>query len=416
MGTSVNTLERIPVSGAVIGYEEKANLIEVAERGWFTEGKYCEEFTKQLKRYINIKYLHLVNSGSSASLLAVSALCSQSLGDRRLKKGDEVITVAAAFPTTINPIIQNGLIPVFVDIDMPSYNINVDLLENAISDKTKAIVLAHTLGNPFNILEVMRIAEKYNLWVIEDCCDALGSKYKEQHVGTFGNIGTLSFYPAHQITTGEGGAVFTNNSELSKIMRSIRDWGRDCICKGGQNGICNKRFNGKYGTLPEGFDHKYIFSELGYNMKMTEMQAAIGVAQMHKIDTFTMKRNYHFAYLKNHLENMEELILPEELESSSASWFGFPITVYRDREKLIKFLDENGIDTRMLFAGNITRHPYFENMEYRVSGELIVTDYVMENTFWIGLHQGITKEMMDHQINTIKEFYTWRLNVNNETH
>ncbi len=409
MGTSTDIL-RVPVSGAVIGYEEKANLMDVAERGWFTEGKYCEEFTKQLKYYINTRFLHLVNSGSSASLLAVSALCSESLGEKRLKSGDEVITVAVAFPTTINPIIQNGLIPVFVDIDMPSYNINVDLLEKAISDKTKAIVLAHTLGNPFNISEVMRIAEKYDLWVIEDCCDALGSKYKEQHVGTFGDIGTLSFFPAHQITTGEGGAVFTNSPELSKILRSMRDWGRDCICKPGQNGICDKRYDRQMGTLPHGFDHKYIFSEIGYNLKMTEMQAAIGVAQMNKIDTFTMKRNYHFAYLRNHLVNIEVIILPEELKESSASWFGFPITVYYDRNKLIKHLNENGIDTRMLFAGNITRHPYFKNVEYRVSGELMVTDYVMENTFWIGLHQGITKEMMDHQINTIKEFYTWRKN------
>lgn len=404
MGRGIMPL-KIPVSGAIIMEEEVNNIIDVAKGKWFTHGKYCTKFEKQLSEFIGVRHTHLVNSGSSASLLAISALCSEKLGDKRLKKGDEVITTALAFPTTVNPIIQNGLIPVFVDIDIPTYNVNVKAIENAITDKTRAIVLAHTLGNPFNIAEVARIAQVYGLFLIEDCCDALGSLYSGNHVGVFGDIGTLSFFPAHQITTGEGGAVFTNNPLLSKIMVSLRDWGRDCTCLPGQNNVCGQRFTRDYEELPHGFDHKYVFSEMGYNLKMTEMQAAIGVAQMQKLSLFTKIRQYNFGYLTRRLNKIFELILPETSKLSSPSWFGYPISVSENRNKLISYLYENDIDTRMLFAGNITKQPYFKNLEYRISGELTNTDYAMNNSFWIGLYPQITEKMMDYQIEKIRDFY-----------
>lgn len=416
MGTGFIERLRVPVSGATIGEAEKANLIDVAKRGWFTDGKYCEEFTDKLKQYINTPFLHLINSGSSATLLAVSALCSRSLGEKRLKPGDEVITVAAGFPTTVNPILQNGLVPVFVDIDIPTYNVNISRLANAITSKTKAIMLAHTLGNPFNISAVKALANLNNLWLIEDCCDALGSAYRErvegipgsyQHVGTFGDIGTLSFFPAHQITTGEGGAVFTKHERLSKIIRRLRDWGRDCACKPGQNNKCRQRFDASYGTLPHGFDHKYVFTEVGYNLKMTEMQAAIGSAQMDRIDDFVLTRRHNFSYLEDRLNGIDALILPETEDFSLPSWFGFPITT-KDRHKLVRFLDKHGIDTRMLFAGNLTRQPYMLPINFWVSGGLKNTDRVMNETFWIGVYQGITEEMMNYQVEMLKEFYTVR--------
>ena len=399
---------KIPVSGAIITEAEVNNLIDVAISRWFTHGKYCAEFEKQLSDFIGVRYVHLVNSGSSASLLAMSALCSEKLGDKRLKKGDEVITTALAFPTTVNPIIQNGLIPVFVDVDIPAYNVNIKALESAVSDKTRAIILAHTLGNPFNVAEVVRIAQTHNLFLIEDCCDALGSLYSHSHVGTFGDISTLSFFPAHHITTGEGGAVFTSNPLLSKIIVSLRDWGRDCVCPPGKNGVCGERFTRTYESLPYGFDHKYVSSELGYNMKMTEMQAAIGVAQMEKLSLLTKIRQYNYGYLTRGLKRIFEIILPEISKNSNPSWFGYPISVNEDRNKLITYLYENGIDTRMLFAGNITKQPYFKNLEYRISGELKNTDFAMNNSFWIGLYPQITEKMMDYQIEKIKDFYEIR--------
>lgn len=394
-GTSV-----IPPSGKVLGVEELKAMVEASLDGWLTTGRFNAEFEKKLAAFIGIKHLITVNSGSSANLVAFSALTSSKLGERAIQPGDEVIGVAASFPTTVNPILQFGAVPVFVDVEIPTYNIDVVKLEAAISSKTKAIMLAHTLGNPFNLTEVTRIAKKYDLWLIEDCCDALGSTYDGKLVGTFGDIGTLSFYPAHHITMGEGGAVFTNSGKLKPIIESFRDWGRDCFCEPGKDNSCGKRFCWKSGELPEGYDHKYTYSHLGFNLKISDMQAACALAQMDRLDHFVQARKDNFARLKNRLKSCEEfLILPEATKNSVPSWFGFPITLRENapvtRVDLINYLDQNKVGTRLLFAGNLTRQPYMVGRNYRVAGELTNTDIVMSNTFWIGVYPGLTGPMLD---------------------
>jgi CDP-6-deoxy-D-xylo-4-hexulose-3-dehydrase len=403
----------IPASGKVVDEEELANLIDASLDMWLTSGRYGDEFEKEFSKFLGVKYSSLVNSGSSANLVAVTALNSHKLGDRRLKPGDEVITVAAGFPTTVAPIVQNGLVPVFVDVELGTYNIKVEELERAISSRTKAVVLAHTLGNSFNLSKVMEFAERYNLWVIEDNCDALGSKYDGKYTGTFGHISTYSFYPAHHITMGEGGAVCTNDLELHNIIRSIRDWGRDCICPPGKDNFCGKRFTQQHGELPMGYDHKYVYSHFGYNLKVTDMQAAIGVSQLKKLPRFIEKRRENYKKLYEGLKELEEyLILPEPTENSEPSWFGFPITLKEntkhDRNSLIKFLEERKIGTRLLFAGNILKQPLFtENkVEYRVVGELRNTDIVMNNTFWIGVWPGIDDEQINYILENFKTFYS----------
>jgi CDP-4-dehydro-6-deoxyglucose reductase, E1 len=399
----------VPVSGKVFDSLEIEFLIASGLDFWLTSDRFNHQFEKKLSQFLNSKFVLTTNSGSSANLLAVSALTSERLGPRSLKPGDEVITVAACFPTTVNPLIQNDLIPVFVDIDLSTLSINVDSIESAISDKTKAIMVAHMLGNPFDIEQICEIAKKHNLWIIEDCCDALGSKFKQNSVGTFGDIGTLSFFPAHQITMGEGGAIFTNNPQLKKIIESLRDWGRDCYCSPGKNNTCGKRFDWKLGDLPQGYDHKYTYSETGYNLKITEMQAAIGLAQLEKLPSFIEKRQENFLYLKKGLSKFTNIfILPESLPFSDPAWFGFPITVRLDapftKDELIQFLSSHLIDTRPLFAGNITKQPYFKNKIYRISGNLKNTDIVMAQTFWIGTFPGLTKEMLQYILDVIEDF------------
>jgi len=399
----------VPPSGKVIGASEIQNMVEAVLDGWLTTGRYNDSFENRLAGFLGRKYVLTTNSGSSANLLAFAALTSHKLGSRAIMPGDEVITVAAGFPTTVNPILQYGAVPVFVDVDIPTYNIDTTRLEEALSSKTKAIVLAHTLGNPFNLEVVVELARKHGLWLIEDCCDALGSTYNGQMVGTFGDIGTLSFYPAHHITMGEGGAVFTNNAELKRIVESFRDWGRDCFCAPGKDNTCGKRFRWKAGSLPSGYDHKYTYSHLGYNLKITDIQAACALAQMDKLDEFIVRRKQNFAYLKTHLKSCEEfLILPEATRDSDPSWFGFPITL-RDhasfnRVDLLTYLDENKIGTRLLFAGNIVRQPYFKDRDYRLSGELKNTDTIMNNTFWIGVYPGLDAPMLDYTVEKIKAF------------
>ena len=400
----------IPPSGKVIGAPELKNMVEASLDGWLTTGRFNDAFEKRLAKYLGVKHLMTVNSGSSANLIAFSALTSPKLGDRAIKSGDEVIGVAAGFPTTVNPILQFGAVPVFIDIDVPTYNIDVTKLEAAISPKTKAIMLAHTLGNPYNIAEVTRIAEKYKLWLIEDCCDALGSTYDGKLVGTFGDIGTLSFYPAHHITMGEGGAVFTNNPALKRIAESFRDWGRDCHCEPGCDNTCNKRFSQQLGTLPFGYDHKYTYSHLGYNLKISDMQAACALAQMDRLSDFVDARKRNFTFLRERLKSCEEfLILPEATAGSEPSWFGFPITLRESvgigRVELLKYLDQYKIGTRLLFAGNLTRQQYFEGCSYRISGELTNTDYVMSNTFWIGVYPGLNDEMLSFVAEKIEAFF-----------
>ena len=403
-GTSV-----VPPSGKVIGAPELKNMVEASLDGWLTTGRFNDAFEQRLAKYLGVKHLITVNSGSSANLVAFSTLTSHKLGDRAIKPGDEVIGVAAGFPTTVNPILQFGAVPVFVDVDIPTYNIDVTQLEAAISPKTKAIMLAHTLGNPYNLAEVTRIAKKHKLWLIEDCCDALGSTYDGKLVGTFGDIGTLSFYPAHHITMGEGGAVFTNNDELKRIAESFRDWGRDCYCPPGKDNTCGKRFGWKLGELPQGYDHKYTYSHLGYNLKIGDMQAACALAQMDRLDHFVQARKDNFTWLKNRLKSCEEfLILPEATENSVPSWFGFPITL-RDsalvsRVDLLNYLDQNKVGTRLLFAGNLTRQPYMIGRNFRISGTLTNTDTIMNNTFWIGVYPGLTEEMLDFAVGKIENF------------
>ena len=400
----------IPPSGKVIGSNELKMMTDAVLDGWLTTGRFNTEFEKKLGDYLGAKYVLTTNSGSSANLCAFSALTSPKLGDRRLMPGDEVISVAAGFPTTVNPIIQNNCVPVFVDIDIPTYNINVDLLEEAYSDKTKAVMIAHTLGNPYNLRAIKKFTEKYNLWLVEDTCDALGSEYDGKRVGTFGDIGTLSFYPAHHITMGEGGAVFTNNAQLKMCIESIRDWGRDCYCLPGCDNTCGKRFDWQLGDLPKGYDHKYTYSHLGYNLKITDMQAACGLSQLERIDDFVKARKDNFEYLTEKLQTLKEfLILPKRTENSSPSWFGFPITIKEDsgisRVMLTKHLDNYNIGTRLLFAGNLTRQPYFQNREYRVVGSLKNTDIIMNQTFWIGLYPGLKKQHLDFVVSKLEELF-----------
>jgi len=410
---SNKTLNKISASGKIVDENDLSNLIDASLDMWLTAGRFAEEFEREFPRFLGRKYCALVNSGSSANLLAISALTSYKLGERRLKPGDEVITIAAGFPTTITPIIQNRLIPVFVDVELGTYNIDIAQLERAISDKTKAIFLAHTLGNPFNVKRVLEIAKKYNLWLIEDNCDALGSKYNGKYTGTFGNIATFSFYPAHHITMGEGGAVLTDDPELYKIIRSFRDWGRDCWCPPGKDNTCGKRFGWKLGDLPFGYDHKYIYSHLGYNLKATDFQAAIGLSQLKKLPQFVEKRRENFRLLYEGFKK-EDLnkyfILPKWLPESDVSWFGFPLTI-RDgvefkRRNLLEFLEKNKIGTRLLFAGNIIRQPAFTNndIEYRVVGNLKNTDKVMMDTFWIGVWPGIGEKEIFYIKQVFMEF------------
>ena len=399
----------VPVSGKVFDENDLALLVDSALDFWLTTGRFNDQFEKELANFINIRHMLTVNSGSSANLIAFAALTSHLLEDRALKVGDEVITVAAGFPTTINPIILYGAIPVFVDVDIPTYNINPKLIENAITPKTKAIMLSHTLGNPYNLEIIISLVKKHNLWLIEDCCDALGSMYNDQMVGTFGDIGTLSFYPAHHITMGEGGAVFTNHPKLRKIMLSIRDWGRDCWCPPGCDNTCKNRFNQQFGDLPKGYDHKYVYSHLGYNLKITDMQAAVGVAQLKHLKEFIKKRKENFIFLKSSLKKFEDvLILPEETENSDPSWFGFPITVRENanftRDELTIFLNNKKIGTRLLFGGNLSRQPYMEQQNYRISGKLTNTDIIMNNTFWIGVFPGLTKEMLSYVVDMFDNF------------
>ncbi|WP_431732637.1 lipopolysaccharide biosynthesis protein RfbH [Clostridium botulinum] len=402
----------IPPSGKILDENDLANTIDASLDMWLTSGRYGEEFEKEFPKFLNSKYCALVNSGSSANLVAITALTSHKLGEKRLKPGDEVITVAAGFPTTISPIIQNKLIPVFIDVDLETYDFKEDMLEKAISEKTKAIFMAHTLGNPFNLDKVMQIAEKYNLWVIEDNCDALGAKYRDKFTGTFGHISTYSFYPAHHITMGEGGAVVTEDIKLFNIIKSIRDWGRDCVCPPGKDNICNKRFNQKHGDLPRGYDHKYVYSHLGYNLKISDMQAAVGVSQLKKLPMFIKKRQENFDKLYDGLKLLEKyLILPKSTTNGKPSWFGFTITVKEsdkfNRNDLIKYLEDNKIGTRLLFAGNIIKQPVFteNNYKYRVVGELTNTDIVMKNTFWIGVWPGITSECIKYILDKFYEYF-----------
>lgn len=399
----------VPPSGKVLDAAELKLMVEASLDGWLTTGRFNDEFEKRLAAFLGVKFLITVNSGSSANLVAFSTLTSPRLGDRAIKPGDEVIGVAAGFPTTVNPILQFGAVPVFVDVELGTYNIDASKIEAAIGPKTKAIMLAHTLGNPYNLDVITALCKKYKLWLIEDCCDALGSTYNGKLVGTFGDIGTLSFYPAHHITMGEGGAVFTNNGELKMIAESFRDWGRDCYCAPGKDNTCGKRFCWKLGNLPEGYDHKYTYSHLGYNLKITDMQAACGLAQLDKAPRFIQQRKEHFAFLKNRLASCEEfLILPQATPNSDPSWFGFPITL-RDnapvsRVDLLTYLDQEKVGTRLLFAGNLTRQPYMIGRNYRVSGELVNTDVVMNNTFWIGVQPALTEEMMEYSASKIETY------------
>lgn len=400
----------VPPSGKVLGAKELQYMVDASLDGWLTAGRFNEAFEKRLGEYFGLPHVLTTTSGSSANLLALTALTSPKLGVRALKKGDEVITVAAGFPTTVNPAIQNGLIPVFVDVDNKTYNVNASLIEGAVTDKTKVIMIAHTLGNTFDLKEVKRVADKYNLWLIEDCCDALGSSYNGEMVGTFGDIATVSFYPAHHITMGEGGAVLTKSSELKTLIESFRDWGRDCYCGPGCDDTCGKRFDQQLGSLPQGYDHKYTYSHLGYNLKITDMQAACGLAQMDSVDKFVEARKANFKYLKAALATCEEFLeLPEATENSDPSWFGFPITLKESagvtRVELLKFMDEAKVGTRLLFAGNLTRQPYFENIEYRVHGDLTVTDRIMHQTFWVGVYPGLTTDHLDYIVSKFEDFF-----------
>jgi CDP-6-deoxy-D-xylo-4-hexulose-3-dehydrase len=400
----------IPPSGKVIGATELQYMVDSSLDGWLTTGRFNRKFEKELAKFIGIKHVITVNSGSSANLVAFATLTSSKLGDKAIKKGDEVIGIAAGFPTTVNPIIQFGMIPVFVDVDLKTHNVNADLIEAAISPRTKAIMLAHTLGNPYNLEKVKELCSKYNLWLIEDCCDALGAKYNEKHVGTFGDISTYSFYPAHHITMGEGGAICSNNLELITIAKSFRDWGRDCYCNPGCDNTCGKRFEQQLGDLPQGYDHKYIYSHLGYNLKISDMQAACGLAQLKRLPEFIKKRNANFNYLRDRLSKLTDFIeFTVPTKNSTPSWFGFPITLKDSadvkRIDLIKYLDKNKIGTRLLFAGNLIRQPYFKDVEYRVIGELINTDITMNQTLWIGIYPGLGKEQLDFVAEKMEEFF-----------
>ena len=407
--------DRITYAARFYGEEEMLNLVDSSLEFWLTSGRYTDEFEKSFGEFLGVKHVALVNSGSSANLLAFMALTSHLLGDKRVKKGDEVITVAAGFPTTVTPIIQFGAVPVFVDITIPEYNIDVSMLEKAYSNKTKAVMMAHTLGNPFNIKAVKEFCDKHDLWLIEDNCDALGSKYVidgvEKYTGTIGDIGTSSFYPPHHITMGEGGAVYTNNPVLARAVKSLRDWGRDCVCPSGMDNVCKHRFDRQYGELPLGYDHKYVYSHFGYNLKATDMQAAIGCAQMKKIDKFAERRRYNFNRLKEGLLDIsDKLILPEKEPNSNPSWFGFMVSCKEgvDCVKVVDYIESHNVQTRRLFAGNLIKHPCFDEMRktgegYRVVGDLKNTDFITSNTFWIGVYPGMTDEMIDYMIKVVKE-------------
>jgi CDP-6-deoxy-D-xylo-4-hexulose-3-dehydrase len=400
----------IPVSGKVIGSLELKNMVEASLDGWLTTGRFNEQFEKKLSSFLGIKCLLTVNSGSSANLIAFSTLTSPKLKERAIQKGDEVISVAAGFPTTVNPIIQFGAVPVFIDVKIPTYNIDENLVEEAITKKTKAIMLAHTLGNPFNVKRIKEICDKYNLWLIEDSCDALGSKFNGQYVGTFGDLATLSFYPAHHITMGEGGAVFTNSKKLERIAESFRDWGRDCYCEPGKDNTCNKRFGWQLGGLPFGYDHKYTYSHLGYNMKITDMQAACGLAQLESLESFINKRKKNFNFLYENLKDLDDfLILPEAEKNSDPSWFGFPLTLRQlekfNRNDLVQYLNQSKIGTRLLFSGNITKQPFMKNVNFKIHKGLDKTNFIMNNTFWIGLYPGLSTQHLQYTVEKIKKFF-----------
>ena len=400
----------IPPSGKLVGEEELQNMVSASLDGWLTTGRFNTEFESKLAEFLGVKYCLSVNSGSSANLVAFSTLTSPKLGDRAIKKGDEVIGAAAGFPTTVNPIIQFGAVPVFVDVDIQTHNINVDLIEAAITNKTKAIMLAHALGNPFNVGRVKEICDKHNLWLIEDTCDALGAEFNGQKCGTFGDIGTLSFYPAHHMTMGEGGAVFMNNPELKLIAESFRDWGRDCYCPPGCDNTCGCRFEQKHGDLPYGYDHKYVYSHSGYNLKITDMQAACGLAQLAKLNYFIEKRRSNYSYLRSKLESLSDFVhLPIPTPNSNPSWFGFPITLKDDcgisRVDVTKFLDSHKIGSRLLFAGNLLKQPYFKDVEYRVVGDLTHTDKTMNDTFWIGIQPALDEVHFDFVAEKMEELF-----------
>ena len=407
--------DRLPYAARVYDHEEMENLVESALEFWLTAGHYTEEFERGLAAFLGVKHCSLVNSGSSANLLAFMALTSPLLGERAVRRGDEVITVAAGFPTTVAPIIQYGAVPVFVDETLPTYNVDVRLLEGARSERTKAVMIAHTLGNPFDLAAVKAFCDAHNLWLVEDNCDALGSQYTlhgtEHYTGTIGDIGTSSFYPPHHMTMGEGGAVYTNNALLHRIVRSLRDWGRDCICASGQDNLCGRRFDRQDGELPRGYDHKYVYSHFGYNLKATDLQAAVGVAQLKKLPSFVERRRHNFARLREALADMEEFfILPKATEHAHPSWFGFLLTCRAgvDRANVVRDMEEHGIQTRMLFAGNLTKHPCFDEMRgsgegYRIVGALTETDRIMNDTFWLGVYPGLTDEKIDYMAQTVKD-------------
>ena len=407
--------DRIPYASRVYDSEEMVNLVDSALEFWLTSGRYTDEFERALAEYLGVRYCSLVNSGSSANLIAFMALTSPLLGDRQIRRGDEVITVAAGFPTTVTPVIQYGAVPVFVDVTIPQYNIDVTMLEAARSERTKAVMLAHTLGNPFDLKAVKAFCDKYGLWLVEDNCDALGTQYtldgKTYFSGTVGDIGTSSFYPPHHMTMGEGGAVYTDNPLLNKIIRSFRDWGRDCSCPSGVDNLCGHRFDRQYGELPLGYDHKYVYSHFGYNLKATDMQAAIGCAQLKKFPSFVERRKHNFARLKAALAGTEDrLILPEPCENSDPSWFGFLIACREgvDRNRVVQYVEKKGVQTRMLFAGNLTKHPCFDQMReagagYRIVGNLENTDRIMRDTFWVGVYPGMTDEKIDYMARVIRE-------------
>ena len=407
--------DRIAYASRVYDEKEMMNLADSSLEFWLTSGRYTDEFEKKLAQYLGVRYCSLVNSGSSANLTAFMTLTSPLLGDKRIRRGDEIITVAAGFPTTVTPAIQYGAVPVFVDVTIPQYNIDVTKLEEAWSPKTRAVMIAHTLGNPFDLKAVRDFCKKHDLWLVEDNCNALGSRYtidgETKFTGTIGDIGTSSFYPPHHMTMGEGGAVYTDNPLLNKIIRSFRDWGRDCVCPSGHDNMCGHRFDRQYGELPLGYDHKYVYSHFGYNLKATDMQAAIGCAQLDKFPSFVERRRHNFARLKEALKEAEDkLILPEACENSDPSWFGFLITCKEgtDRNQIVRYVEDHGIQTRMLFAGNLTKHPCFDEMRaagagYRIVGSLDNTDRIMEDTFWVGVYPGMTDEMIDYMAKTIKE-------------
>jgi CDP-6-deoxy-D-xylo-4-hexulose-3-dehydrase len=400
----------IPASGQVVGDREKALMHEAVDRGWLTAGAFNRQLEDELTKFLGCKAVRTVSSGSSANLIAFSALTSPTLGNRAIQKGDEVITVACGFPTTIAPIIQCGAIPVFLDVNS-TLNIDTRELESAVTKKTKAIMIAHTLGNPFNVDAVRALADKHKLWLIEDCCDALGARWGNRYVGTFGDLATLSFFPAHHITTGEGGAVIINNTKLSRLVESFRDWGRDCWCEPGQNNTCKRRFDQQFGELPYGYDHKYVYTHLGYNLRITELQAACGVAQMEKLHHFISTRKSNYGYLKERLTG-EEFWLPAVYPEASPSWFGFPITISPSanftRDELTKFLESRQIGCRLVFAGNAIKQPFMQGQRYRVHGLLENTDYVMNNTFWLGVQPALTEEMLLYVCDTIDEFMEGR--------